>query len=181
MFHAFIWLSEKNKIRISGRKKKIIIVGPYCSKCWNWEFLTYFFTEINVFVITQRVKYRKKVPLGTGTEFQVPIRYRTVSNVNGNPTLVTVSNVKSPPALFSNCLLQMFIEDEVCLLQTVFFLWRFSSSFRWTKAVLWQMRVFLCMFLHFWRFTYIFLLFFCSPLGTFFSFPPFFFVYSQKL
>ncbi len=42
-------------------------------KCWNWEFWTYFFTEINVFVITQRVKYRKKVPLGTGTEFQVPI------------------------------------------------------------------------------------------------------------
>ncbi len=33
----------------------------------------YFFTEINVFVITKRVKYRKKVPLGTGTEFQVPI------------------------------------------------------------------------------------------------------------
>ncbi len=64
---------KKIKIRISGRKEKIIIVGPYCSKCWNWEFWTYFFTEINVFVITQRVKYRKKVPLGTGTEFQVPI------------------------------------------------------------------------------------------------------------
>ncbi len=27
--------------------------------------VTYFFTEINVFVITERVKYRKKVPLGT--------------------------------------------------------------------------------------------------------------------
>ncbi len=26
--------------------------------------------------------------------------------------------VKSPPALFSNCLQQMFIEEEVCLLQT---------------------------------------------------------------
>ncbi len=75
MFHAFIWLSEKNKQEfLEG--KKIIIVGPYCSKCWNWEFWTYFFTEINVFVITQRVKYRKKVPLGTGTEFQVPYRFK---------------------------------------------------------------------------------------------------------
>lgn len=36
--------------------------------------------------------------------------------------------VKSPPALFSNCLQQMFMEDEVGLLQTVFFLWRFRSS-----------------------------------------------------
>ncbi len=50
-------------------KKEKEIVGPYCSKCLNWEFWSYFFTEINVFVITQRVKYRKKVPLGTGTEF----------------------------------------------------------------------------------------------------------------
>ncbi len=32
-----------------------------------------FFTEINVFVIAQRVKYQKKLPLGTSTEFQVPI------------------------------------------------------------------------------------------------------------
>ncbi len=29
-----------------------------------------FFTEINVFVITQRVKYRKKVPLGTVPNFR---------------------------------------------------------------------------------------------------------------
>ncbi len=39
--------------------------------CSNWEFWTYFFTEINVLV-----NYRKKVPLGTGTEFQVPLPYR---------------------------------------------------------------------------------------------------------
>ncbi len=43
--------------------------------------LDLFFHWNNVFVITQRVKYRKKVPLGTGTEFQVPIG--TGSNVNG--------------------------------------------------------------------------------------------------
>ncbi len=57
MFHAFIWLSEKIQ-RISGRKTNVQIQSFY------------FFTEINVIVITQRVKYQKKVPL---TEFQVPI------------------------------------------------------------------------------------------------------------
>ncbi len=61
---------KKRKQEFLKEKK---IVGPYCSKCWNWEFWTYFFTEINVFVITQKVKYWKKVPLGTGTEFQVPV------------------------------------------------------------------------------------------------------------
>ncbi len=35
--------------------------------------LDLFFTEINVFVVTQRANYRKKVPLCTGTEFQIPI------------------------------------------------------------------------------------------------------------
>lgn len=72
--------------------------------------------------------------------------------------------VKSPPALFSNCLQQMFMEDEVCLLQTVFFLWRFRSSFRWTKAVLWQMHVFTLLKIYLHLFIY------CSPLGTFFFF-----------
>ncbi len=73
---------------LEEKKKKN--VGPYCSKCWNWEFWTYFFTEINVFVITQRVKYRKKVPFGTGTEFQVPIpvpvQMWTVPNPIGRTT-----------------------------------------------------------------------------------------------
>ncbi len=69
MFHAFIWLSEKNK-RISGRKKtkKTCIVQNV-----EIESFGYFFTEINVFVITQRVKYRKKVPLGTGTGSKVKL------------------------------------------------------------------------------------------------------------
>ncbi len=31
----------------------------------------FFTTEITFFVITVRVKYRKKIPLGTSTEFQV--------------------------------------------------------------------------------------------------------------
>ncbi len=47
------------------------------------RILDLFFTEINVFVITQRVKYRKKVLLGTGTEFFKCERY---------PTLVTSHN-----------------------------------------------------------------------------------------
>ncbi len=47
--------------------------------------LDLFFTEINVFVITKRVKYRKKVPLGTGTEFQVPL-----------PVLVPVQSERYP-------------------------------------------------------------------------------------
>ncbi len=40
--------------------------------------LDMFFTEINDFVIAQRVKYRKNLPLCTGTEFQVsiPVPYR---------------------------------------------------------------------------------------------------------
>ncbi len=63
----------QKKIKQEFLEEKKNVVQMYCSKCWNWEFWTYFFTEINVFVITQRVKYRKKVPLGTGTEFQVPI------------------------------------------------------------------------------------------------------------
>lgn len=73
--------------------------------------------------------------------------------------------VKSPPALFSNCLQQMFMEDEVCLLQTVFFLWRFRSSFRWTRAAMWQMHVF-------YASAYIYLfIYLLQPTWHFFFFP----------
>ncbi len=78
MFHAFILLSEKNKY-----KKEM--VGTVIQN-WHFDFTTYFLTEINVFVVTQWVKYQKKVPLGTGTEFQVPIPVQiwTVPNPNSN-------------------------------------------------------------------------------------------------
>ncbi len=105
MFHAFIWLSEKNKTQISGIKKKKKIVGLYCSKCWNWEFWTYFFTEINVYVITQRVKYWKKVPLGTGTEFQVPIPV---------PVLVQMWAVPNPNHDTDMWIVNFLIFDLMC-------------------------------------------------------------------
>ncbi len=44
---------------------------------WLWLTRLIFFNRLTALVITQRVKYRKKVPLGTGTEFG------TGSNVNG--------------------------------------------------------------------------------------------------
>ncbi len=54
---------KKIKQEFLEEKKRKKIVGPYCSKCWNWEFWTYFFTEINVFVITQS-KVPKKGTVG---------------------------------------------------------------------------------------------------------------------
>ncbi len=78
MFHAFIWLPEKNKKNFWKKKKEI--VGPYCSKCWNWEFWTYFFTEINVFVIT-RSKVPKKGTVGYRYWFKCE-RYPTLSRMD---------------------------------------------------------------------------------------------------
>ncbi len=48
--------------------------------------LDLFFHWNKCFFITQRVKYRKKVPLGTGTEFQVPVPVQmwTVPNPTRN-------------------------------------------------------------------------------------------------
>ncbi len=73
MFHAFIWLSEKNITHKNfWKKKKKKNRRALLFKMLKLRVLDLFF-HWNVFVITQRVKYRKKVPLGTGTEFQAPI------------------------------------------------------------------------------------------------------------
>ncbi len=56
---------DYQKKRISGRKKNC---RALLFKMLKLRVLDFFFTEINVFVITQRVKYWKGVPLGTGTE-----------------------------------------------------------------------------------------------------------------
>ncbi len=88
---------QKKIWRISGRKKRKKIVGPYCSKCWNWEFWIYFFTEINVFVITQS-KVPKKGTVGyrywisvtdTGT---VPVQMWTVPNPSNKTSWLTFTD-----------------------------------------------------------------------------------------
>ncbi len=85
MFHAFIWLSEKIKHNHFWKKK---IVGPYCSKCWNWEFWTYFFHWNECFCYYTASKVPKKVPLGTSTEFQVLIPVPYQFKCERYPTLV---------------------------------------------------------------------------------------------
>ncbi len=51
------------------RKKKYIYYWALLFKMLKLRVFYIFYTEINVFVVTQRVKYQKKVPLGSGTEF----------------------------------------------------------------------------------------------------------------
>ncbi len=73
--------------KYNKKKREKNIVGPFCSKCWNWEFWTYFFTEINVFVVTQSkipnkftVGDRYRIPItDTGT---VPVQMWIVPNPN---------------------------------------------------------------------------------------------------
>ncbi len=75
---------QKKKKNSEKKKKVKKLKGPIVQNVEIESFWLIFFTEINVFVITQRVKYRKKVPLGTSTEFQVPIPVQmwTVPNPN---------------------------------------------------------------------------------------------------
>ncbi len=74
---------KKIKQEFLEENKQKKFVGPYCSKCWNWEFWTYFFTEINVFVITQ-----SKVPKKRYRWVPVPnFRYRYRFKCERYPTL----------------------------------------------------------------------------------------------
>ncbi len=79
-----IWLSEKNKIRTSWRKSLFV---------QNVEIESFglIFSLKYMFLLLHRVKYRnKKVPLGTCTEFQVPILVPYWFKCERYPTLLTV-------------------------------------------------------------------------------------------
>lgn len=83
------------------------------------------------------------------------ICWRTKFAVQKLSSMGHSQHVKSPPALFSNCLQQMYMEDGSLLTADCFlslfllFLWRFRSFFRWANTVLWQMCIFICLFLCF--------------------------------
>ncbi len=76
MFHAFIWLSEKIQKNFWKKNNCNVQIQSF-----------YFFTEINVIVITQRVKYQKKVPLGTGNR---------ISGTDTGTVLVQMWTVPNP-------------------------------------------------------------------------------------
>ncbi len=64
------------------QKKKLLF------KRLKLSVLDLFLTEFNFFVVTKRIMYRKKVPLGTGTEFKVPIPVPYWFKCELYPTLV---------------------------------------------------------------------------------------------
>ncbi len=76
-----------NLIIRKKKNKNFLKKIPFCSKCWNWKFWTYFFTEIHVFVVTQ-----SKVPKQKGT---IGYLYR-ISGTDTGTVLVQMWTVPNP-------------------------------------------------------------------------------------